>query len=92
MIKAESILRDVKRRLGISYSEPEKDAEVLQMIGAAIMYFRQGGWAIPSPSPLVIEAVVLYCKMAESADPAAMQNHPVLISYIAPGRVSHGGE
>jgi hypothetical protein len=58
------------------------------MIDGAVAYFTGAGWNIDSASPsaLAVEAVILYCKMAQSTDPAALTNHPVLISYIAQGR------
>ena len=84
-----ALLDDVKRRLGVFYSEAEKDAEIQQMIDAATEYFKGAGWHIGStPSSLATEAVVLYCKMAQSTDPAQLTNHPVLLSFIALGRVT----
>ena len=69
------------------YSETEKDAEIQQMIDAATEYFKGAGWDIGSaPSSLAIEAIVLYCKMAQSTDPAQLTNHPVLLSFVAQGR------
>ena len=84
-----ALLDDVKRRLGVFYSEAEKDAEIQQMIDAATEYFKGAGWKIESsaPSSLAIEAIVLYCKMAQSTDPAMLVNHPVLLSFIAQSRV-----
>jgi hypothetical protein len=83
-----ALLDDVKRRLGVFYSEAEKDAEIQQMIDAATEYFKGAGWDIGStPSSLAIEAIVLYCKMAQSTDPAMLVNHPVLLSFIAQSRV-----
>ena len=83
-----ALLDDVKRRLGVFYSEAEKDAEIQQMIDAATEYFKGAGWDIGSaPSSLATEAVVLYCKMAQSTDPAMLVNHPVLLSFIAQSRV-----
>ncbi len=82
----------VKPRIGVFYSDENKDAEVQSMIDGAIVYFRGAGWDInPSlPSALAAEAVILYCKMAQSTDPAQLINHPVLISFIAQGRTSDG--
>lgn len=81
-------LRDqVKPRIGVFYSTPPKDAEVDGMIAGAAELFKGGGWDImANPSPLAIEALVLYCKMAQSTDPGALINHPVMISFIALGR------
>lgn len=83
-----SLINKVKHRLGVFYSEANKDNEVQSMIDGAIEYFKGAGWNINSSSPsnLAIEAVVLYCKMAQSTDPTQLTNHPVLISMIAQGR------
>ena len=82
-----ALVDDVKRRLGVFYSEAEKDAEIQQMIDAATEYFKGAGWDIGStPSSLAIEAIVLYCKMAQSTDPTQLTNHPVLLSFVAQGR------
>lgn len=82
-----ALFDDVKNRIGVHYSDAKKDAEVKQMIEAAIAYFRGAGWNIgPIPKPLEIEGIVLYCKMAQSTDPAQLINHPVLLSFIAQGR------
>lgn len=81
----------VKPRIGVFYSDPNKNAEVQQMIDGALMYFKGAGWSISSTSPsaLAVEAVVLYCKMAQSTDPSMLINHPVLLSFAAQGRVSN---
>lgn len=83
-----TLLNDVKPRLGVYYSEANKDKEVQSMINGAIAYFGGTGWVIDpvSPSPLAVEAVVLYCKMAQSTDPSQLTNHPVLISFVAQSR------
>lgn len=83
-----ALLNDVKPRLGVFYSEANKDLEIQNMIDGAMEYFKGAGWKIDSssPSPLATEAVVLYCKMAQSTDPSLVTNHPVLISMIAQGR------
>lgn len=83
-----ALLDDIKTRLGVFYSEPKKDLEIQNMIDGAIGYFKGAGWEISSSSPssLAVEAVVLYCKMAQSTDPAQLTNHPVLISFIAQNR------
>jgi len=81
------ILTDVKNRLGINYTETSKDAEITLMIEAAQEYFSGAGWdTTTSPTSLSTEAIVLYCKMAQSTDPALMTNHPVMLSLIAQGR------
>lgn len=83
-----ALIDDVKRRLGVFYSEANKDAEVQGMINAAIEYFKGAGWDISSsaPSSLAVEAIALFCKMAQSTEVADFINHPVLISFIAQGR------
>ena len=83
-----ALIDKVKPRIGVFYSDSTKDAEVQSMIDGAVAYFSGAGWDIDSTSPsaLAVEAVVLYCKMAQSTDPAALTNHPVLISFIAQGR------
>lgn len=82
-----STLDKVKPRIGVFYSEPVKDAEIQGMIDAATEYFKKAGWDIGlTPSPLAVEALALYCKMAQSTDPAQLTNHPVLTSFIAQGR------
>ncbi len=82
-----SLLSDVKPRLGVFYSDASKDAEIQSMIDGATQYFLGAGWDISTPDDLALEAVVLYCKMAQSTDPAQLTNHPVLLSFIAQGRV-----
>lgn len=81
-----SLLSEVKPRLGVFYSDANKDKEVQDMINGATEYFKGAGWDISTPSPLAVEAVVLYCKMAQSTDPERLTNHPVLLSFIAQGR------
>lgn len=83
-----TFLYDVKPRLGVFYSDANKDLEIQNMIDGAIEYFKGAGWNIASSSPsyLATEAIILYCKMAQSTDPSLLTNHPVLISMIAQGR------
>lgn len=83
-----ALLDAVKPRIGVFYSDPQKDKEVQDMINGALGIFKEAGWNIDpaSPSSNAIEAVILYCKMAQSTDPAQLTNHPVLISFIAQGR------
>ena len=83
-----ALLDQVKPRLGVFYSDANKDTEVQQMVDGAVSYFRGAGWQIDTsaPSPLAVEAVVLYCKMAQSTDPAQLVNHPVLLSFIVQER------
>lgn len=81
-----ALIDDIKPRIGVFYSDGAKDAEVQGMIDSAILYFKGAGWDITTPDALAIEAVALYCKMAQSTDPAQMTNHPVLLAFIAQGR------
>lgn len=81
-----TLLSDVKPRLGVFYSDANKDAEIQRMIDGAVLYFKGAGWDISTPDALAVEAVVLYCKMAQSTDPALLTNHPVLLSFVAQGR------
>ena len=83
-----ALIDDVKTRLGIYYSESTKNTEIQAMIDGAVDYFNGAGWDIDTstPSAMAKEAIVLYCKMAQSTDPAMLVNHPVLISFIAQGR------
>jgi len=83
-----ALIDDVKPRIGVFYSEANKDAEVQGMINTAIEYFKGAGWNISSsaPSSLAVEAIVLFCKMAQSTEVTDFTNHPVLISFIAQGR------
>lgn len=83
-----TLLNDVRPRVGVYYSDVNKDLEVQSMIDGALAYFEGAGWIISTlaPTPLAVEAVILYCKMAQSTDPSLLTNHPVLISFIAQGR------
>lgn len=83
-----ALLDDIKVRLGIYYSESNKDLEIQQMVDGAVEYFRGAGWDIDAlaPSAMAKEAIILYCKMAQSTDPAMLVNHPVLMSFIVQGR------
>lgn len=81
-----ALLDDVKRGIGVFYSEANKDADVQRMIDGAIGYFGGAGWDVSAPTPLSTEAIILYCKMAQSTDPSQLTNHPVLISFIAQNR------
>lgn len=86
-----TLLEIIKPRLGVFYSEANKDNEVQLMIDGALEYFKGAGWDISTPSPLALEAIVLYCKMAQSTDPAQLTNHPVLVSFIAQSRGGNNG-
>ena len=83
-----ALLDDIKLGLGVFYSDINKEKDVQRMINGAIAYFKGGGWIIDpvAPSALAIDAIIVYCKMAQSTDPTLLINHPVLISYIAQSR------
>lgn len=82
-----ALIDSIKPRIGVYYSEENKDAEVQGMIDGAVIFFKNAGWDIgPTPDALAVEAIVLYCKMAQGTDPAQLINHPVLLSFIAQGR------
>ena len=141
-----TLLESVKIRLGVFYSEENKDNELRQMIKAATNYFKRAGWDFTAlllsktEKELIVselqteiaetlleleqeelteseiialnetlatiedsldlalaeleaidisletEAIVLYCKMAQSTDPVMLTNHPVLISFISQNR------
>lgn len=83
------LLDNVKPRIGIFYSDPVKDSEVQGMIDGALRYFQGAGWDTDTADETLTEAVVLYCKMAQSTDPAQLTNHPVLVSLIAQGRAGN---
>lgn len=81
-----ALIDKVKPRIGVFYSDANKDAEIQSMIDGATLYFKNAGWDISTPDALAVEAVTLYCKMAQSTDPSQLTNHPVLLSFIAQGR------
>ena len=83
-----TLLETIKPRIGVFYSEANKDSEIQGMIDGALDYFKGAGWKISpsSPSPLAIEAITLYCKMAQPTSAFQLTNHPVLTSMIAQGR------
>ena len=83
-----TLLDKVKPRLGVFYSEANKDLEIQSMIDGSLEHFKGAGWKIDSASPssLAVEAITLYCKMAQSTDPSQLINHPVLISMIIQAR------
>ena len=81
-----ALLDDVKRGIGVFYSETNKDKDVQRMIDGAKAYFGGAGWDVSTPSPLATEAIILYCKMAQSTDPSQLTNHPVLVSFIVQNR------
>lgn len=142
-----ALLNAVKPRLGIYYSEENKDKEVQQMINGAIEYFKGAGWNFTALLPdleakeagletlyeelstlekiekptsedlaliaamkeeikietaeieeiyaqlsLPIEAITLYCKMAQPTSAFQLTNHPVLTAMIAQGRSENNAD
>ena len=89
-----TLLAKVKPRIGVFYSEANKDEEIGNMIDGALEYFKGAGWEISptAPTNLAIEAIVLYCKMAQQTSPFQLTNHPVLTSFIAQGRSGKDGD
>lgn len=82
----------VRQRLGISYSEPAKDAELAQLIEGAVSIMIDSGWdetelTEDALSAQALEAVVLYAKMAINTDPGELNVHPVWISFLAAARM-----
>lgn len=82
-----TLLNQVKPRLGIFYTEPTKDAEISQMISGATAFLKNAG--VPNAvvdgenvDPAALEAIVIYCKMAQNTDPVEMRMNPVLVSII----------
>lgn len=82
-----SCLDNIKNRLGIYYTEAQKDDEISQYIAEAKAFLLAAGvdssyLTTDSESPLALGAIALYAKMAQQADPAEMKNNPVLIGMI----------
>lgn len=88
MPDARTLLDEIRPRIGVFYTDPEKDKEIQSRINGAIGYFGGAGWKIDpdAPTPLAVEAIELYCKMSQSTDPAVLINHPVLVSFVSQGR------
>lgn len=89
-----TLLEKVKPRIGVFYSEENKDNEIQSMIDGALEYFKGAGWTIDpsSPTNLAVEAITLYCKMASPTSAFQLTNHPVLTSMIAQGRSGKDGD
>ena len=89
-----TLLEKVKPRIGVFYSDTNKDLEILTMIEGALEYFKGAGWVIDPalPSNLAVEATVLYCKMAQPTSSFQLTNHPVLTSFIVQGRSERNGD
>lgn len=87
-----AILDTVKQALGIYYSEANKDAEISGIISGAKAYLAGAGWptvdlADDAETPLAIQAITIYAKMAINTDPTELRHNPVLVSMIAQARV-----
>ena len=87
-----AILNDVKQALGIFYDEPNKNAEISNIIAGAKAYLIGAGWpssdlAVDEESDLAKQAIIIYSKMSVNTDPAEMKMNPVLVSMIAQARV-----
>ena len=84
-----ALLDDVKPRIGVFYSEANKDVEVQGMISGALSFYKNAGWIIDTDdyTPVAVDAIALYCKMSMSSDPAQLSMHPVMLAYIAQNRV-----
>lgn len=92
-----AILDKIKNKLGIYYSEANKDAEITDIINGAKAFLESAGWpaadlAENTEKPLAIEAISIYAKMAINTDPAEMRMNPVLLSMIAQARITVSGE
>ncbi len=77
----------VRQRLGVFYSDAAKNAEIDQMIAGAKAFLINAG--VPTSvfnageeAPEAIEAVVIYCKMAQNTDPVEMKLNPVLVAIV----------
>lgn len=86
-----AILTDVKQALGVFYSEPVKEAEILGIIDGAKAFLKQSGWpesdlAVDEEGPLAKQAIILYAKMAMNTDPTEMRPNPMLVAMIAQAR------
>lgn len=87
-----AILDKVKNKLGIYYSEANKDAEITDIINGAKAYLEYAGWPAAdlvedNETPLAVEAISIYAKMAVNTDPIELRQNPVLVSMIAQARV-----
>jgi len=80
-----TLLNLVKSRLGIFYSDPAKDAEISQMIAGATAFLKNAGvpdeaFTPDSESPEAVEAIIIYCKMAQNTDPVELRFNPILVA------------
>ena len=83
-----ALLDTVKTRLGVFYSEANKDAEIQGMINGALHFLKGAGWNIDpaSPSDSAIDAITIYCKMSQSTDPSDFKINDMLVALTAQGR------
>ena len=90
-----TLLEYVKLRLGVIYSVAAKDDEITGMIEEALSLMIGSGWNVKESPDKEVECysaagtVVLYCKMAQSTDPADLSIHPVMLASIARGRAAN---
>lgn len=87
-----ALLSLVKSRLGIFYTDPEKDAEITQMIAGATAFLKNAGvpeaaFSTGSELPEAIEAIIIYCKMAQFSDVEEMKLNPILTALTAQMRI-----
>ncbi len=77
------LLPTIKSRLGIYYDDPIKDAEILSMINAATQTLRSSGISRGAlKTPLAIDTIIIYIKMALSTEPKDSVINPLIISNI----------
>lgn len=86
-----AILDKIKQKLGIYYSEANKDAEVTGIIEGAKAFLKGAGWptadlTADNETPLAVEAIGIYAKMAINTDPSELRINPVLVAMIAQAR------
>lgn len=92
-----AILNSVKQALGVYYSELSKDEELNDIIRGAKSFLEAGGWPSDdlqqdSESPLAVQAIIIYAKMAMNTDPTEMRMNPILVSLIAQARLAREDE
>lgn len=88
-----AILANVKTALGIYYTEPTKDLEIDNLIQSAKDFLTAAGWpsadlAKDHETPLALQAIITYCKMAANTDPTEFRLNPVLTSMIVQARTT----
>lgn len=87
-----AILNDVKRALGIFYSETNKDAEISNIIAGAKGFLLKAGWpsadlAANAETPEAKQAIIIFAKQAINTDPTEMRINPMLVAMIAHARM-----